>query len=222
MQALKEIEHVNRSVQDNANQSTDWYLNKAAFELNWFAALFNVAFFDEKLPTIALSFDATNHKTLGHYIIDRNGLGLKENINLNLVHLNRPIFNVLSTLIHEMYHSYQKYFGTPSTSWLHNKEFRVYMSNIGIECNDRGQTLSFNEQGKFAQLLKMHGVTSDNLPIGAGMPGSKKPFIIPPKKKKGKSKLSKWQCSCGVNVRVGRKEFDATCNLCSTKFERCE
>jgi len=222
MQTLKEIETVNRTVRSNACQSTDWYLNKAANELSWFADLFNIVFFDEKLPAIALSFNATNRKTLGHYVIDRNGLGLKENINMNLVHLNRPLFNILSTLIHEMYHSYQKYFGTPSTSWLHNKEFRTYMENIGVECNDRGQTLSFDSQGKFAHILNLHGVNPESLHVGSAEKPLKPFLVVPPKSKKTKNKLKKWQCDCGINVRVGRKVFDATCNLCGTKFQLCE
>jgi hypothetical protein len=33
------------------------------------------------------------------------------------------------------------------------------------------------------------------------------------------SKLKKWTCSCGINVRVAVADFDATCNLCDSQFE---
>jgi len=41
----------------------------------------------------------------------------------------------------------------------------------------------------------------------------------PPAKPKG-SKLKKWTCPCGVNVRVAIAEFDATCNKCGGRFAR--
>lgn len=34
------------------------------------------------------------------------------------------------------------------------------------------------------------------------------------------STLRKFECSCGIKVRVGRDTFDATCNLCGSPFER--
>lgn len=36
------------------------------------------------------------------------------------------------------------------------------------------------------------------------------------------TKLKKWACSCGVNVRVARADFDATCNRCGTRFRLTE
>jgi hypothetical protein len=43
----------------------------------------------------------------------------------------------------------------------------------------------------------------------------------PPVKPKG-SKLKKWTCPCGVNVRVAIAEFDATCNKCGGRFGRAQ
>jgi hypothetical protein len=40
-----------------------------------------------------------------------------------------------------------------------------------------------------------------------------------PVKPKG-SKLKKWSCPCGVNVRVAVANFDATCNRCGKRFDR--
>ena len=33
------------------------------------------------------------------------------------------------------------------------------------------------------------------------------------------TKLKKWSCACGVNVRVARPDFSATCNLCGSLFQ---
>ena len=40
----------------------------------------------------------------------------------------------------------------------------------------------------------------------------------PKPKVKGKSKLKKWTCGCQI-VRVGKREFCATCDICNNKFQ---
>jgi len=212
---------VNKTISQNSKASYDWALNGVAHELYWWSDVFNLAFFDEKLPTIALSFDATNVKVLGHYVIDRNGLGIKENINMNLKHLlNRPLFEVLSTLLHEMAHCWQKYYGKPSNSWLHNKEFRNKLIEWGIECNDKGQTIDININGSFISLLNRLGLNITETKEAPTITGRVIPIETKKPKIKGKSKLNKWTCPCGVNVRVGAKDFEATCNKCGGLFER--
>ena len=53
--------------------------------------------------------------------------------------------------------------------------------------------------------------------LGAGV-GSPSPLLpVPPVKPKG-SKMKKWSCPCGVNVRVAIANFDATCNRCGGAF----
>jgi len=41
--------------------------------------------------------------------------------------------------------------------------------------------------------------------------------IDPAPKTKGKSKLKKWTCGCQI-VRIGKREFCATCDICGNKF----
>jgi len=65
----------------------------------------------------------------------------------------------------------------------------------------------------FRFILQKHGVRFSNV-IEEG-----KLLIIQPRPKPiAKSKLKKWSCGC-QNVRVGKAEFDATCDICSNKFE---
>jgi hypothetical protein len=42
-----------------------------------------------------------------------------------------------------------------------------------------------------------------------------------PEKEKGRSTLTKWSCGC-QNVRVGTKDFDATCNRCGSVFVKID
>lgn len=69
-------------------------------------------------------------------------------------------------------------------------------------------------------LLSQHSVSFKEIP-GFKMNGKGSGGIIPiePKPKiKGKSKLKKWTCGCQI-IRVGKSVFEATCDICSNKFE---
>jgi hypothetical protein len=76
--------------------------------------LMRAEFFGGELPEVVLSFDVTDRRTLGHYTIRRNSLGVRWALNLNPVHLARPVFEVLATLLHELAHAWQHTHGTPS------------------------------------------------------------------------------------------------------------
>ncbi len=207
----KLTESINIAIMENEKSVTDWELHNLAWELYWWVDLFNLAFFEgEKIPMPAISFDKANINNLGHYVIGRNGLGIKENININRAHLNRPLWDVLATLLHELCHSWQSVYGTPSNSWFHNREFQMKLAELGILCNNKGQHLGVTDP--FVFILKRHGIAF-NQPIQSdGI------IKIPPKPKpKGKSKLKKWTCGC-TNVRVA-VELEAMCLKCGNRFE---
>jgi len=71
-------------------------------------------FFAGAVPEVVLSFDVTDRRTLGHYHLARNGMGVRWALNLNPVHLARPVHQVLATLLHELAHAWQHEHGTPS------------------------------------------------------------------------------------------------------------
>jgi hypothetical protein len=76
----------------------------------WFKR-FNQRFFDKMLRTPAVSFEKTRVNMLRHYVWDQNDLRFKWNININRRHLNRPIMEILGTLLHEMLHQWQETVG---------------------------------------------------------------------------------------------------------------
>ena len=69
--------------------------------------------FNGQVPPVVLSFEVTDRRTLGHYHLMRTGLGVRWALNLNPVHLARPVFEVLATLLHELAHAWQHERGTP-------------------------------------------------------------------------------------------------------------
>ena len=177
-------------------------------------------FFAGAVPEVVLSFDVTDRRTLGHYTLTRNGLGVRWALNLNPVHLARPVYRVLATLLHELAHAWQHEHGTPSKPPHHNKEFRERCESFGIPTDEGGHDLGVRSGSSFEEYCRRHGVafggpTGD----GGGAGGSAPPLLPrPPATPKG-SKLKKWSCPCGVNVRVAIRAFDATCNRCGGRFQ---
>ena len=205
---------INIAIRENEKTVADWELSDLAKVLYWWTDVFNMEFFKgQPVPVPAISFGKSKVGSLGHYVIGRNSFGVKENININRVHLDRPMWDILATLVHEMCHSWQAAYGEPSNSWFHNKEFREKMLEIGIVVNSKGCHLGV--QDPFVFILKKHRVKVNGKQSPDG-------FIkIPPKPKpKGKSKLKKWTCGC-TNVRAAVK-LEATCDICGNKFDLVE
>lgn len=206
---------INLEIMDNELSATDWEMNSLAWTLYWFIDFFNTVFFkDQPVPVPALTFEKTRVNNLGYYRIGFNDFAVKDQINLNKLYISRPLNEVLQTLVHEMTHSWE-YIYVPeekrTKNWYHTKGFRQKMAAIGIMTNPKGVHMAVGDP--FVFLLRQHGVSFDTPLDPNGF------IIIPPKKKaKGKSKLRKWSCGC-QNVRVGKSEFEATCDLCSNKFE---
>src|SRR5512136_72958 len=180
--------------------------------------------FAGQVPAVVLSFDVTDRRTLGHYHLMRNGLGVRWALNLNPVHLARPVFEVLATLLHELAHAWQHEHGTPSKPPHHNREFRDRCEAFGIPTDEGGHDLGVRYGSPFEDYCRRHGIAFPPPPGAAeptpGVPGQPGPtplLPVPPARPRG-SKMKKWSCPCGVNVRVAIAGFDATCNKCGGKF----
>lgn len=221
MNKLNLTEIINLEIKENELSATDWELNALAWELYWWVDFFQIAFFgDEPVPIPALTFERSRVNTLGHYRIGRNDFAVREQINLNRLYLSRSLWQTLATLLHEMVHSWEFTYVPDkkrTKSWYHSKAFRVKMLEFGILTNNNGSHAGLDGKGKFVTILKQHAITFDTVPgVSYVNPG-----IIPinPKPKvKGKSKLKKWTCGCQI-VRVGKRTFSATCDICNNTFE---
>jgi len=104
-------------------------------------------------------------------------------------------------------------------SWYHSKAFKDKMESFGIFCAENGSHLGLDPNGSFVYILTQHGVSFDEIPDFSIAISSGEMVPIDPKPKvKGKSKLKKWTCGCQI-VRVGKREFCATCDICNNKFQ---
>lgn len=136
-------------------------------------------------------------------------------INMCAEWLTRKPIEVLSTLVHEMVHldNWQKEIKDCNQNQYHNKRFMVAAQAIGfeVEKSDRYGYAHTKPTEKLLEIIAAAKVDEGKISL------SRSGLYAAAKKKKG-SKLKRWCCGC-TNVRVAVADFDATCNLCSNKFE---
>ncbi len=176
--------------------------------------------------------------TFGHFSLDKvwsitNGEQLHE-INISAGHLNRPIKNVIATLLHEMVHYYNFLNGIKDVSAngvYHNKEFKKAAEARGLIISQHpryGWTLTEPSQDLIDWIEQMgfidvalyrkspysfdNGGDGGNGTDGIGADDAKG-------KAKRKSSTRKYRCPCGVNIRA-TKEVYIICGLCMGVFEK--
>lgn len=211
---------INTQVNHHSSSEFGWKYQPLAAELSWFTELFQIAFLPEN-PAPMITIDPDSTRTLGSFRLGYNGAGILDHININAIYaVSRPLFDTLSTLLHEMVHSWE-YTVLPedkrTNSWYHKKAFCEKMAYLGILTSEKGVTLEIDPKGRFAHLLKQHGIEPGDMRSYTSSSGQKA-ILVPPKKKKGKSSLRKWSCGC-TNVRIGKSTFNATCDDCGNKFQ---
>lgn len=111
-------------------------------ELQQAYSFFNSMLFAGTLPDCIITLQR-NKKTYGYFspnrFTSREGIAADE-IALNPTYFaTRTIKQVLSTLVHEMCHSWQHRFGKPGRGRYHNKEWAEKMESVGLMPTDTGK-----------------------------------------------------------------------------------
>lgn len=124
-------------------RSTDNPTKEAYAELQKAYDHFNHTLFAEKLPACLITLQRKT-RTYGYFSQDRfqhtQKGSLTDEIAMNPDHFKtKPLPEVLSTLVHEMAHLQQAYFGRPSRKGYHNKEWASIMKAIGLIPSDTGE-----------------------------------------------------------------------------------
>lgn len=199
----------------------------------------NKVYFNKELPPIVITI-MTSKRTYGHFTVCKEWKVDEERlheINISAEHLNRPIENVMATLLHEMVHYYCQVNGIADTSQngrYHNKRFKE-------EAEKRGLLIGYhkyigwsvtNPALEFMEVLKEHGIEKpleinrdgivDMISVtgtdgtAAGTSGTAGVM--------GKRKCStrKYICpSCGNSFRA-TKDINVLCMDCSIQYEKVE
>jgi hypothetical protein len=225
---LGSSERAKGAVRYHVEQDTTWQHHEIATRLYGWTDIFRDRFLDPiarldrqgKLPGPVLGFEKTDHRILAYYHLGHNAHGLEDEVILNELYLNQPLYCILETVLHENVHLWQQRFGQhPVKRNYHNAEFIDKCESFGLHPLPIFGWHWKPADGSFEQLLKEYGILK---PVeGIVMPGDgdkRNWWEAPGKRKEGRSTLHKWECpECGQKARVGTKVFDASCNPCSDR-----
>lgn len=102
---------------------------------------FNKALFDNALPNALITLQRRKG-SFGYFGGDKfsNADGKNaDEIALNpLAFAERPVIDILATLVHEMVHLWQHHFGAPGRGRYHNREWAEKMKAVGLLPTDTG------------------------------------------------------------------------------------
>ena len=221
MQTMKELTNYKRAVN---------YLSKIYGYCNEY-------FFNNELEEVTITVQE-NLGTYGHVSVSEtwftaDGKGTKE-LNISAQHLQRPVENVVATILHECSHIYNMEHGIKDVSvngYYHNKNFKKTaeeIAKLSIEKDNKygwtktyptEETIDFCikyglEDIKISKATDFSGLFTRG---GNGNTGKSTGTGDKPKIKKGNS--YKWVCpQCGTIVRSSKPYVNIVCGDCNETF----
>lgn len=206
--------------------------NRVTQYLNKVFKLINSEYFDNELemPTITIqsTVGAYGHVTTSKVWKTESGKASYE-LNIGADYLNRPIENIVATLIHEGCHLYAMQNGIKDTSnrgVYHNKRFKALAEDRGLIIEKHSRygwtittpseaTINFCIDNDLQEVLitRHTGITFTG--VGTGKNGNGTP-VKPTAPKKGNS--IKWICPCCGAIVRSTKILNIVCGDCNEKF----
>jgi hypothetical protein len=214
------------AIRHHVETAQDWEWHSMATTLYQWTDRFSDRFFERKMPEALLSFERMDVRILAAYTLQRNPQGLLYEITLNTHHLGRPMWETLETLMHEYVHLWQQNLGEhPVKRNYHNREFVAKCETLGLHPAIGTGVHLRPAEGAFAEFVKAYGVAEPPATSEVILDGKGRPldwwYLSGDRERRGRSTLSKWSCGC-QNVRVGTKEFHASCTRCGHAFSKVE
>lgn len=206
--------------------------NRVTQYLNKVFKLINSEYFDNELemPTITIqsTVGAYGHVTTSKVWKTESGKASYE-LNIGADYLDRPIENIVATLIHEGCHLYAMQNGIKDTSnrgVYHNKRFKALAEDRGLIIEKHSRygwtittpsetTINFCIDNDLQEVLitRHTGITFTG--VGTGKNGNGTP-VKPTAPKKGNS--IKWICPCCDAIVRSTKILNIVCGDCNEKF----
>ena len=201
--------------------------------------ILNKVYFNGELPPIVISI-MSSPRTNGHFTINKEWRVEDKRfneINISAEHMDRPIENIMGTLMHEMVHYYCQINGIADVSQngrYHNKKFKEEAEKRGLIIS-QGKYIGWSktEPGEaFKNVLKEHGIKK---PIDINRDGIIDMTVLPGngsgsgetdknkmQPKKPKCSTRKYKCpSCGNSFRA-TKDINVMCMDCNEVFIKAE
>lgn len=206
--------------------------NRTVQYLNKVFKLINAEYFDNELqmPTITIqsTVGAYGHVTTSKVWQTETGNASYE-LNIGADYLNRPIENIVATLIHEGVHLYALQNGIKDTSnrgIYHNRKFKELAEERGlaISKHDRygwtiteptEETIQFCIDNDLQEIMINRNTGYSFVGVGTGKAGSGN-GSTPTTRKKGS--YIKWVCPCCGAIVRSTKVLNIICGDCNEKF----
>jgi len=200
-------------------------LSKALETLDNLFETFNRKYFDTKLSKHVIVIDSTGKKPYYGWftpakVWKQNDKEYNE-INISAEYLNRDLYGICSTLLHEMCHAMNNQLEIKDTSngnKYHNKKFKYMAESIGLEIKHDNRigwsiTQLSDEQKTYVDELKIDSSVFNIF---------RQKFIKP--KIENKYKLFNYECDCGQRIKSLNDvdELEIVCSLCNTHFNQVE
>lgn len=202
----------------------------------------NKVYFDGELPPIVITI-MSSPRSNGHFTINREWRVAEERfneINISAEHLDRPIENIMATLMHEMVHYHCQINGIQDTSQnyrYHNMKFREEATTRGLIIS-QGKYIGWSitePSPEFIEVVKSHGIEKPMdinrdgiqldltglLGVLGGLPGAdgaKGVGIVT----KPKCSTRKYICPCCGNSFRATKDINVMCMDCNEQFIKVE
>lgn len=199
----------------------------------------NEVYFNNGLPPVVITI-MTSKRTYGHFTVHKEWKVKEERlneINISAEHLDRPIENVMATLLHEMVHYYCQLNGIADTSQsgrYHNKRFKEEAEKRGLTIGQAryigwsvtSPTLEFINVLKGHRIEKPLEINRDGIVNITGVTGTDGTMtgVSGTVGVMGKRKCStrKYKCpSCGNSFRA-TKDINVLCMDCNMQYEKVE
>ncbi|HVJ35163.1 MAG TPA: SprT-like domain-containing protein [Terriglobia bacterium] len=193
---------------------------------------FNKELFADSLPNCLLTLQR-QRRTYGYFSADRfaGSAGRTDEIALNPTYFALlPVFESLSTLVHEQVHQWQERHGKPGRGRYHNKEWAAKMEAVGLMPSDTGEP-GGKKVGDRVSHYVIEGGAFDHVAGKLLATG----YLIPwadsaaeaegedgaegeSGKRKNKSNRLKFTCpDCGANA-WGKPDLKLICGACRVDF----
>ena len=186
---------------------------------------FNKRLFGGKLPPCLITLQR-KAKSRGYYAQDRFGHRTDSQSSTDELALNPDTFversdkDILSTLVHEMVHCWQRYFGTPSRTGYHNKEWALQMVAVGLMPSDTGAAGGKQTGQSVSHYIMVGGLYDQAVEalLATGFRLNWQSLTPERQESKAKSK-TKFTCpSCGQNAWA-KPEAALVCGDCGERME---
>lgn len=137
-------------------------------------------------------------------------------INLTAEYMNRPVMEILGTLIHEIAHYANAHYGIKDVTGnqYHNKRFKEQAEYLMLEVKQdtkRGWSIT-NVTPELVEWLKS---LNPNESVFTYFRGEL------PQRQKAPTKMKLWTCGCGTKIRAA-VEIDVICRRCGQPFKKQE